>query len=509
VQTVNVYTQPKASFTINAQAQCVNTNSFAFTSTSTAGLGTLTYNWDFGDGTISSLAAPVHTYALEGTYTIKLIVTSSNGCKDSATQTVTLYPKPSPLFVISDAAQCLVGNSFSFTNGSSISSGSITSYWVFNDGTTSLEKEPSHIYIQAGNYAPKLVVISDKGCKDSLTRPLIVHANPLVKIQANKNIALCKGSTVQLNVTGAQSYTWNPADYLSCTTCSDPVAAPVAGSIMYTVIGKNAADCPGQDSVRIQVIPPFTIQTANDTICLNESARLNATGAVTYNWSPATGLSSTTIVNPLASPAVTTTYRVVGYDGFNCFTDTAYAKVVVLPTPVVNLGPDLNLSTGTLQPLTNSIQNGPITRWIWSPQKDLSCTDCPLPTAYIRNEVTYRVHVTNTYGCSNADTINIKAFCESGQLYIANAFTPDGDGINDILMVQGKGIASIKSFRIFNRWGELLFEKMNFAPNDPKHGWDGKIKGRSGPSDVFVYTAEVICENGTPFFFKGNISILK
>ncbi|MEO7264295.1 MAG: gliding motility-associated C-terminal domain-containing protein, partial [Ferruginibacter sp.] len=138
-----------------------------------------------------------------------------------------------------------------------------------------------------------------------------------------------------------------------------------------------------------------------------------------------------------------------------------------------------------------------------------SCISCPLPIATIKKEITYIVKVTNNYGCTGTDTINIKTFCEDSQVYIPNAFTPDGDGINDILMVRGKGIVSVKSFRIFNRWGEVVFEKSDFPPNNPAYGWNGKIKGIWGPPDVFVYTAEVVCENGTPFIYKGNVSIIK
>jgi gliding motility-associated-like protein len=132
-----------------------------------------------------------------------------------------------------------------------------------------------------------------------------------------------------------------------------------------------------------------------------------------------------------------------------------------------------------------------------------------LPIATIKKDITYRVSVTTDYGCSANDTIRIKTFCESAQVFIPKAFTPDGDGLNDILMVRGTGIASVKYFRIFNRWGELIFERNNFAPNDSRFGWDGKIRGVVGPPDVFVYTAEVICENGSTYIYKGNTTSLK
>ena len=94
-------------------------------------------------------------------------------------------------------------------------------------------------------------------------------------------------------------------------------------------------------------------------------------------------------------------------------------------------------------------------------------------------------------------------------MFIANAFTPDGDGVNDLLVVQGKGVRVINSFRIFNRWGQVVFEQTNFQPNDKSFGWDGKIKGVQAAADVYVYTCEVVCENDVPFVYKGNTSIIR
>jgi gliding motility-associated-like protein len=88
-------------------------------------------------------------------------------------------------------------------------------------------------------------------------------------------------------------------------------------------------------------------------------------------------------------------------------------------------------------------------------------------------------------------------------------FTPDGDGVNDILMVRGSGINTVKSFRIFNRWGEVVFEKANFSPNDKSQGWDGTARGVKAPTDVYIYTCEVTCENGNSFVYKGNVAIIK
>ena len=94
-------------------------------------------------------------------------------------------------------------------------------------------------------------------------------------------------------------------------------------------------------------------------------------------------------------------------------------------------------------------------------------------------------------------------------MFIPDAFTPDGDGINDIFMIRAAGTPTIKYLRIFNRWGELVFERMNVPANNPNYGWDGSVRGVIGAPDVFVFTADVMCGNGERFVYKGNVSILK
>jgi gliding motility-associated-like protein len=269
--------------------------------------------------------------------------------------------------------------------------------------------------------------------------------------------------------------------------------------------------CPGYDTVNITVFQPIQTDVSPDrTICQQQSINLLASGgAASYVWSPVQGLSSTTIPNPVAAPMTTTQYRVIGYDGHNCFTDTGFVTITVNPTPAINLGPDLVLSTGTVYPLTSVIQNGPIVSWQWSPPANLNCTSCPDPSATVKTDITYHVSIRNTYGCTATDSIHIRTFCEGSQVFVPNAFTPDGDRVNDILMVRAKGIELVRSFRVFTRWGELIFEKTNFSPNDPVYGWDGKIKGVTGPAEVYVYTAEVICTNMKTFLLKGNTTLLK
>ena len=331
---------------------------------------------------------------------------------------------------------------------------------------------------------------------------------PSPTIHANNNTNVCRGSSLQLAVTGGSQYSWSPATGLSCTDCANPTVTPI-DSIWYTVKGVSSFGCVGYDSVLLMIRNPFEmVVPPNDTVCAGRSANLKAMNAVTYLWSPAEGLNHIDIAEPIATPTATTHYRVIGYDAYHCFTDTGYVTVTVAPKPIVNIGNDITVTTGAPVTFHPVIQNGPIISYTWSPATGLSCADCPSPTTSISNNASYTLTVENIYGCIAADNIVINAFCQKAQVFVPNAFTPDGDGLNDILMIRGTGIM-VKSFRIFNRWGEAIFEKLNFNANDPKYGWDGKIRGIPATPEVYVYIAEVICDNGTVYTYKGNTTILK
>lgn len=462
-----------------------------------------TYSWSPVDFLSNpNIARPVTTPPVTTTY-IVTATNLANGCIDQDTVTITVNAVPTALFE-PDPDQCLTGNSFTFTNTSV--SGSTYS-WDFGDGDVSSQTNPVHSYLAARSYTVKLVTTAVGGCQDSTTHTVTVHANPTVT--ANNDLTLCRGKSIQLHAAGAQLYEWTPAQGLSCDDCQNPVASPLT-SASYFVKGINNFGCPGYDTVAITVFQPIQINVSPDAvICAKDTVNLSANGAASYIWSPTHGLSSTTIANPVATPSVTTRYRVIGFDGNSCFTDTAYVTITVNPLPTLQLGPDLTLATGTIHTFNPVATKGPIVLWQWTPSTNLSCTDCPTPSATVKTDITYHAMVENIYGCRAVDSVNIKTFCEGSQVFIPNAFTPDGDGVNDVLMVRAKGVETIRLLRIFTRWGELVFEKANFPPNSPLYGWDGKIRGVTAPAEVYVYTAEVTCDNLQTYTYKGNITILK
>jgi gliding motility-associated-like protein len=187
--------------------------------------------------------------------------------------------------------------------------------------------------------------------------------------------------------------------------------------------------------------------------------------------------------------------------------DTTTKTIYVNPLPVVNMPGQMTVQNGF--PVTIPATYSPNTiNWSWSPLPGLSCTNCPTPDAGPKFNTTYIVTFTDDNGCTNAGSIEIIVICKNGNLFIPNTFSPNGDGSNDRFYPRGKGLERVRSLRIFNRWGEVVFEKREFPVNDPLSGWDGTFKGKKPQADVYVYQVEVFCENGDIIRINGNIALI-
>jgi gliding motility-associated-like protein len=166
------------------------------------------------------------------------------------------------------------------------------------------------------------------------------------------------------------------------------------------------------------------------------------------------------------------------------------------------------VTTGITLPVTYGPE---VVSYNWTPAKNLSCTDCPTPYANPKLTTTYTVRVEDKYGCANTANVTVTTVCNGLNYFLPNTFSPNGDGVNDIFAPRGVGITRVNSMRIFNRWGEMVFEKMNFVANDrtPTGGWDGNYKGKPASADVYVYIIEFVCENAAIVSVKGNVALVR
>jgi len=497
----------KAAFSADKLLLC-SSGSVSFTNATLSNDFITGYLWDFGDGTTSTLVSPTHFYAGEGIFTTKLSVITSMGCIDtlSALTPVTVVKTPS-IGVTQSANGCIpvtINLAGTLLNADT---SAINWQWTISDGRTASGKILNPLlFANAGNYNATLIATNSNGCKDTVNA--LIEAYPLPVVNAGADIMICKGIGQTLNASGAASYAWSPATGLSCTNCASPVANPLIKT-KYIVTGTSGKGCKNIDSIIVSVKFPFNLQqSAGDTLCMGESAILSASGAATYAWSPSAGLSSTTNATVTARPTVTTNYRLIGTDSIGCFRDTAYFPVKVYPIPTVNAGADTTINVGKMITLTPII-SADVNNVIWSPTGSIFRSSYPSIDIKPIQTTQYKVEVFNRGGCTAIDNLTVSVLCNGANVFIPNTFSPNGDGMNEIFYPRGTGLFSIKSVRVFNRWGELVYERNNIKANDANSGWDGSFKGQKLASDVFIYVFEIICDNNTVLVYKGDIALIR
>ncbi len=464
--------------------------------------------WDFSDGVTQNsngLLTVTHTYLTPGAYVPKILLSDGLGCVTSSTGLDTIkvnavFPgfKTNPFPICEKAAITFIDTTRSLY--STINAWS----WTTSTLLQSTIAQPIFSFPSAGIYTVKLIASDVMGCKDSIIKQIKVEALP--NINAGKDTVICLGDAVQLKAMGGVSYMWNTAATLSCLNCAMPIATPTSAT-KYVVFGTDQNGCVNKDTVQITLKTRSDFFVRPDTaVCKGHSANLLAYGANSYIWSPSATLNNALIPNPIATPTATQIYKVLGYEGA-CLPDTQFVKVTVLPRPIVNAGNNQQIVAGDLMYLYGSGNN--VIRYQWLPSAGIACDTCPYTSVYPKQSGTYMLVGTNSFGCTDTSTMQVSVLCQAEQVFIPNSFTPNGDGHNDVFYPRGKGLSIITSFKVFDRWGELLFERKNIQTDDPSVGWDGEFRGVVLSPDVYVYIMEAICETGEPINWKGDIMIMR
>jgi gliding motility-associated-like protein len=244
-------------------------------------------------------------------------------------------------------------------------------------------------------------------------------------------------------------------------------------------------------------------------ICIGESTQLttaiieegyNGTNII---WSPVNNLDNNNSLTPTVNPEVTTTYTMIATSG-SCAPDTQTITIVVHNLPSVQIIRDRKVSIGTNINLSVE-SNAPIESYVWTPDNLLDCNNCETVRFMANTSQTVGVTVTDIYGCTNTDEAQIDVLGKCGSdVFVPNTFTPNGDEMNDKLYVRNLTLDGLKVFRIFDRWGKLVFETTNI--ND---GWDGRYNGKVLNTGVFAYYVEVICSNGQTTPIVGNVTLMR
>ena len=197
--------------------------------------------------------------------------------------------------------------------------------------------------------------------------------------------------------------------------------------------------------------------------------------------------------------------------------DTDSVLISFIPSPTIDAGPDQRILEG--DPVNITATGTLISTLQWNADPALSCDQCLNPVINSLKSGSYVITVTATTGCTARDTVNVTVYCDGGKVFVPNAFSPNGDGENDVFYPRGKGVGKLTSFSVFNRLGEMVFVRNNIDLNDITAAWNGNYKGASLKSDVyngkllrsevFVYVIEAECSEGPPVIIKGDVTLLK
>lgn len=317
---VTIAPLPYINFSFNGQCEDTPVN---FTNLSSNQVGTITYDWDFGDNTSSNAVSPTHTFASSGIFNVQLTGTTSFGCIDSLTQSITINATPKSDF---DYTEVCFGEETDFTNISSAQGATIQSYfWDLGDDEVSIAPNPHHTYEEPGTYDVSLVVYSTLGCRDTITHQVNVWELPDATITASGLIAFCIGGSVDIGVN------LEIDEHALWSTGSDNSTITVTQNGFYNVLVYDFYGCEDRDEIFITVWDLPVLGISNDTtISIGYDVPLEATGAAEYSWEPTQYLDDPFSDMPTSvSPLQDITYTVTGIDANGCV-DTAQVTITVI-----------------------------------------------------------------------------------------------------------------------------------------------------------------------------------
>lgn len=456
----------------------------------------LKIKWSTGDTTNFITVSPSQT--------TKYYCTITNGistCVDSVTVTVGILDTSiialDPLQVCSNAGSARM------------QAGIAASYKWLKDGVV-IPGATASIYtaLQTGNY--RVVVANSVGCSDT-SRSLSVSINPLPvgSIQTPVTNIICDGTSILLTASGGNTYQWKLNGVNISGAIDSSYAAKAAG--IYTVTLISRANCSAQatGNIALSLISRPTVAFSYVNNCVNvpvsftNTSDVSKSGTITYAWTFGNGNRST-----LASP-VNQIYPTVGnYNIKLVVTPTACPTLydslikvinVVAPPPGIRY-PSMNV----LKNVATTLQARNIgTTFTWNPVVGLSNGTISNPVFNFNIGADYQINIVNTAGCKIVDSLLIRVF-DKYSVFVPKAFSPDGNGVNDLLRPILVGIKDVRSFRVYSRWGNLLFQTKAVTL-----GWDGTYNGQLMPTDTYTWVFEGVDLDNKPVISSGKSTLIR
>lgn len=518
--------QPVADFsatnTILCTGDCID---FTDLSTSSAVGGITSWSWNFGNGQTSTLQNPTNIcYATAGNYTITLTVSDANG---NNTQTLSNYIEvsvcttPNASFNVTPSTTICEGDCIGFVNTSTAVPPGAVVGWNFPGATptNSTQNSPNNIcYPTAGIYWATLViadgttfaVIDSTGVAITVT----TCTPPIADFTYSPAGPFCEGDCITF--TSNSTYT-SPATFLwdfgnGQTNLTETPGAPIcfndAGSynVSLTVSDANGSNTQTQTIEILDCTPPNAGFTMSDNvICEGQCIFFNntSTNGTFYQWTFEGGTPPASYLpfpgNVCFEEEGDYTITLVAGNAYG--SDTITSQVSVNPSPNVTTSED-QLIYSSQEVQISASSSDPNVSYIWSPTEWLYCPDCAVTTVAPEDTILYTVTVTNSFGCSDSSNVLIEVIYIE-EIGVPTAFSPNGDGHNDVLYVQGAGIKNMV-FRVFNRYGQMVFES-----TDQEYGWDGTFQGKDLNPGVFVYYVQYDNSTSEDNILEGNVTLIR
>ncbi|WP_172623124.1 PKD domain-containing protein [Flavisolibacter ginsenosidimutans] len=508
---------PVAGYTVSDSASSCTPFMVHFTNTSTF---YTSYIWDLGGGT-SVFTNPTQYYNQPGTYKTKLIVTSPGGCRDTATKDITVIDVSGARLWYLPLNGCKPLT----VDVHAVAPKNMDYVWDFGDGTiiSSQDTATRHVYNFFGDFVPKIILSDKSGCVIPVTGPDTIRIKgATAKFGVDRRLLCDSGLVRFLDSTTFNNpivaYNWNFGDGTSSTqsTVTHYYNKPGIYPVSVDVLTQSLCVDTFRLSVPVRVVASPDVRIDGDSvICIGEGMNhlgaFNRTDTSLVRWAWNFPNGNTSVVQlpqkQIYNSAGKFLVQAIATNSDGC-KDTAVKNIRVNPLPSVQLPSVLTTRTGN--PVTlPAVYSGGVVDYKWTHVESLNCGTCPQPVASPKFNTKYTVDFVDNNGCKNKGEIQVIVFCNNDNVFVPNTFSPNGDGSNDVFYVRGKGLNRVKSLRIFNRWGQVVFERMNFAVNDASAGWDGTFNGAKQKPDVYIYQLEIWCDNSTVVSFEGNVALIQ
>lgn len=513
---VNVKPTPNTSFIVNNNRQCQLTNNFIFTNNTTNTAANAVYTWDFGDGNSSTLPNPTHSYNNYGIYTVKLNVLNPPLCDNTYTSQVYVVADPVADFSYTPVV-CERQTPVVLTNNSSVpgNSGSINQWrWIIGS-TVSNAQSPASFLANGGNLPIKLVVGTTEGCFSSekfVTLP--VHYRP--NADFNFTGIFCDNETINFRDQSILPVASSPdrvsiwhwqIDNIINSSVQNPELILSAGNHQINLISETNIGCKSikkDSSFVIYGKPKISIEI-NDS-CINRSIIYNA---VSNNSNPVNAwFWNFNNEGPrYGNQSITRRYSYEQNNPIKLIGQTIKGCKDTLVRPFRIYENHAFAGHDTIAAISQPIQlNAGGTNMLyysWSPSIGLNSNRIRNPIANLDRDQMYELMSMSIYGCESLSRIFIKRY-KGPELFIPSAFTPNNDGLNDVLKVLPVGIKTFYSFSVYNRFGNRLFYTTDYSI-----GWDGTFRGEKSITGTYVYLIRALDYYGKEILKKGTVLLLR